>query len=101
VPACRVPVAGKHVRVPIRSSAALRTAAVVGIVILAAASVVSLLGGLDPLADALPLLFGLVLLVWFGVEPPKRPGDAGRRLRWVGLAAAVVLIAASVGDLLT
>jgi hypothetical protein len=39
--------------------------------------------------------------VWFGAEPPKRPGDAGGRLRWVGLAAAVVLIAASVGDLLT
>ena len=101
MPACRVPVAGKHVRVPIRSSTALRTAAVVGIVILAAASVVTLFGGLDPLADALPLLFGLVLLVWFGAEPAKRPGDAGSRLRWVGLAAAVVLIAASVGDLLT
>jgi hypothetical protein len=101
VPACRAPGAGRHVRVPIRSSAALRTAALVGIVIVAAASVVSLLGGLDPLADALPLLFGLVLLVWFGAEPPKRPDDAGGRLRWVGLAAAVVLIAASVGDLVT
>jgi hypothetical protein len=96
-----VPGAGSYVRVPIRLSAALRTAAVVVIVILAVASIVSLAGGPDPLAEAWPLLFGLTLLVWFGAEPQKQPGAGRGRFRWVGLAAAVVLIAASVGDLLT
>jgi hypothetical protein len=70
------------------------------LVAFAALSLVTLLGGPDPLGDASALVFGALMLAWFGVALREDPPRAGRRVLWVGVMGGALLIAASALELL-
>jgi hypothetical protein len=87
----------ENVTVP--SSPVLRVALLALMVALAAASLVAVLGGPDPLGEGGPVIFGLVVVAWFGAAELDDAG--GRRLVRLGLAACAVVAAAAVVDLIT
>jgi hypothetical protein len=88
---------GGNVTVP--SSPVLRVALLALMVALAVASLVAVVGGPDPLGEGGSVIFGLVLVAWFGAADRDAAGEHG--LVRLGLAAGAVVAAAAVVNVFT
>ena len=62
-------------------------------------SLVGLAGGPEPLGDAFYGVFGVVMLAWFGLELRGGADNGRRRVLWIGVAAAAVMILGALVDL--
>lgn len=62
----------------------------------------SLLGswaGWDVLGDTEPTIWGVILVVWFGIELRRESGRWMRRVLWGGIASGAVLAIGTMAEL--
>lgn len=69
------------------------------IVAIAILSLVGLAGGPEPLGDALYGVLGVVWLVWFGLDLRGGEENGRRRVLWIGVAGACVMILGALANL--
>lgn len=97
----RVPAAGDAFEmVTLPTSTPVRMLIALLLFALGALAFIRLAGGPDPLGDAYTPIFAALLLAWFVPELREEQTPWIRRMLWIGVGGAVLVLLAVAGELL-